>query len=50
LTTIYLLPEAHLQKATLPREISVVCHQERCEEKGTKMEITLNATIMVKLV
>jgi len=39
-----------MQKATLPRVISIVSSQERCEQKGARFEATLNVTIMVNLV
>jgi len=40
----------NMQKATLPRVISIVSSQERCEQKGARFEATLNVTIMVNLV
>jgi len=52
LSTLY---ESHInhknvQKATLPKEISVVNYQECYKEKGAKFEDALNSTIMKNLV
>jgi len=33
----------------LPRKISVVSYQGRYKEKGAKVKVVLNATIMLKL-